>query len=405
MIETAARARRGARRHARRPARRCPAHPPREHHRHRLRPVGRRPPRLQQTSYEGPTGITGVLHHACAAAGIEAVSLWASVPHYVAATPNPKVALALVRGVRGRRRRGRSTPASSRRPPRTTSARSAPRWPSDPEVRAFVERLESAMDEVDEDTPPDIPRATRSRGDFQRFLRQRGPTAEPSALCCRADDPVVAVAADLRLTASAGSPGAGCPRRSRDRRAHAVELGLGVRDRDPLAAHHVPVAPGGGLQIPRLARAPSGRSRAGPRPVGRPPSWPRRSCSRSARTTPSGRRSTRSTRPRTQVGTEGEREAALEPHRLAVVARGSPPSSARARRRPARGTAARRRTRRTLRRQAISNSSNRSSRVAPGDWWKRSSTWCSAIPERWWIVGSCGMRKTRANLYLSGHTR
>src|SRR3712207_7130689 len=53
---------------------------------------------FQQSSYEGPTGMVGVLHHACTQAEFTAVSLWASVPHYVAAAPNPKAALALIRG-------------------------------------------------------------------------------------------------------------------------------------------------------------------------------------------------------------------------------------------------------------------------------------------------------------------
>src|SRR3712207_7253412 len=45
---------------------------------------------FQQSSYEGPTGMVGVLHHACTQADFTAVSLWASVPHYVAAAPNPR---------------------------------------------------------------------------------------------------------------------------------------------------------------------------------------------------------------------------------------------------------------------------------------------------------------------------
>src|SRR3954451_18705439 len=56
---------------------------------------------FERTSYEGPTGIAGVLHAGCAATGLDSVSLWAPVPHYVAATPNPKAALALVRGFEG----------------------------------------------------------------------------------------------------------------------------------------------------------------------------------------------------------------------------------------------------------------------------------------------------------------
>ena len=48
---------------------------------------------------------------------------------------------------------------------------------SDPEVKAFVERLESAMDEVSDDPvdPDNIPSADTIARDFQRFLRQRGP--------------------------------------------------------------------------------------------------------------------------------------------------------------------------------------------------------------------------------------
>ena len=51
---------------------------------------------LQMSRYEGPTGITGVLHETCRQAGIESASLWAAVPHYVSQTPSPKAALALV---------------------------------------------------------------------------------------------------------------------------------------------------------------------------------------------------------------------------------------------------------------------------------------------------------------------
>src|SRR5919197_2963622 len=52
-----------------------------------------------QTRYEGPTGIVGVLHDACARAGLESASLWAPVPHYVAAVPSPKASLALIKRI------------------------------------------------------------------------------------------------------------------------------------------------------------------------------------------------------------------------------------------------------------------------------------------------------------------
>ena len=54
---------------------------------------------LQRSRYEGPTGIVGVLQHACNEAGIESASLWAAVPAYAPGTPSPKAALALVQRV------------------------------------------------------------------------------------------------------------------------------------------------------------------------------------------------------------------------------------------------------------------------------------------------------------------
>ena len=54
---------------------------------------------LQETRYEGPTGIAGVLQDACVAAGIPAVTFWAAVPHYVSQPPNPKATVALLRRV------------------------------------------------------------------------------------------------------------------------------------------------------------------------------------------------------------------------------------------------------------------------------------------------------------------
>jgi hypothetical protein len=54
---------------------------------------------LTRSSYEGPTGIVGVLHDACARADLPSMSVWAAVPAYVPAAASPKGALALVRRV------------------------------------------------------------------------------------------------------------------------------------------------------------------------------------------------------------------------------------------------------------------------------------------------------------------
>ncbi len=131
---------------------------------------------LERSSYEGPTGIVGVLHDACGRAGLPSVSLWASVPHYIAAAPNPKAALELVRRVEGLA--GVAVDAAeleqaSEEYERQVSAAVA----SDPDVRAFVEQLEETADEVGQEiSPPQrIPSADKIARDFQRYLRQRGP--------------------------------------------------------------------------------------------------------------------------------------------------------------------------------------------------------------------------------------
>jgi proteasome assembly chaperone (PAC2) family protein len=51
---------------------------------------------LQPSSYEGPTGIVGVLHGACQDAGLPSASLWAAVPTYLPGASSPKAALALI---------------------------------------------------------------------------------------------------------------------------------------------------------------------------------------------------------------------------------------------------------------------------------------------------------------------
>jgi predicted ATP-grasp superfamily ATP-dependent carboligase len=128
---------------------------------------------IQASSYEGPTGIVGVLHTACAQAGLPSASLWASVPHYVAAASNPKAALALLRRVEVLI--GVSVDVSELESSAADYERQvgmAVR--SDPDIQAFVERLEQAADSEDQSTPDDLPSGDILASEFQRFLRQRG---------------------------------------------------------------------------------------------------------------------------------------------------------------------------------------------------------------------------------------
>jgi predicted ATP-grasp superfamily ATP-dependent carboligase len=129
---------------------------------------------IQASAYEGPTGIVGVLHTICADAGIPSASLWASVPHYVAAAANPKAALALLRkmevliGVSVDVSELESAAADYERQVGVAVQ-------SDPDIQAFVERLEQAADNEDQASPEDLPSGDAIAREFQRFLRQRGP--------------------------------------------------------------------------------------------------------------------------------------------------------------------------------------------------------------------------------------
>jgi predicted ATP-grasp superfamily ATP-dependent carboligase len=127
---------------------------------------------LTRSNYEGPTGIVGVLHDACRRKGMTSASLWAAVPHYVAATPNPKAALALLR--RLETVTGTSVDASeleeesSRFESQIDTAVA-----ENPEVEEFVRGL-AAEQEREAEEAGELPSGEAIARDFERFLRQRG---------------------------------------------------------------------------------------------------------------------------------------------------------------------------------------------------------------------------------------
>jgi proteasome assembly chaperone (PAC2) family protein len=128
---------------------------------------------MQGSTYEGPTGIVGVLHAACAQAGLPSASLWAGVPHYVAAAANPKAALALLRRVEGLI--GVSVDVSELESAAADYERQVGlAVQSDPDIQAFVERLEQAAEGEQDVAPEDVPSGDAIAREFQRFLRQRG---------------------------------------------------------------------------------------------------------------------------------------------------------------------------------------------------------------------------------------
>jgi predicted ATP-grasp superfamily ATP-dependent carboligase len=128
---------------------------------------------LDRSSYEGPTGIVGVLHDTFRDRGIPSASLWAAIPHYVAAVPNPKAALALLRRLEGLTgvviEASELEEAMSRFEEQVNRSVSA-----NPEIEELVARLEAEQGEDDAKIGPgDVPSGDSIAQDFQRFLRQR----------------------------------------------------------------------------------------------------------------------------------------------------------------------------------------------------------------------------------------
>ncbi|MEU9522451.1 MULTISPECIES: filament polymerization regulator ParJ [unclassified Streptomyces] len=123
---------------------------------------------LEETKYEGPTGIVGILQEACAHAGVPAVSLWAAVPHYVSQPPNPKATLALL---------NRLEDLIGVRVPLGELAEDARAWQvgvdqlaaEDTEVAEYVQSLEEARDTAE------LPEASGEAiaREFERYLRRR----------------------------------------------------------------------------------------------------------------------------------------------------------------------------------------------------------------------------------------
>ena len=128
---------------------------------------------LVRSTYEGPTGIVGVLHDACTGLGLRTASLWAATPHYISATPNPQAALALLR----RLHELIGTPAGGgelERAAREYALRVASAIADDPDIAGYVEQLEQAADaEDDARSVEDTPSGDELAADFERYLRER----------------------------------------------------------------------------------------------------------------------------------------------------------------------------------------------------------------------------------------
>jgi proteasome assembly chaperone (PAC2) family protein len=127
---------------------------------------------VEQSTYQGATGIVGVFQNACVEAGVPAMSFWAAVPHYVSQARVPKAAVALLHRIEevldvevplG------GLPEQAEEWERTVSEMAE----ADDEVREYVRQLEEQA-AIDNDA--DVPEADGDAiaADFERYLRRRG---------------------------------------------------------------------------------------------------------------------------------------------------------------------------------------------------------------------------------------
>ncbi|MEM9514574.1 MAG: PAC2 family protein [Actinomycetota bacterium] len=110
---------------------------------------------LRRSTYEGPTGIVGVLHDALHRSGLATASLWAAVPGYASQVPSPKAAMALVDRVCTMI--GTPAPlASLAAGAAEYDARVAALIADDDDMAEYLERLEQYIDDDDDgdDQPP-----------------------------------------------------------------------------------------------------------------------------------------------------------------------------------------------------------------------------------------------------------
>ena len=134
-------------------------------------------PRSRST-YQGPTGIVGVINQMARDRGIPAGSLWANMPFYVQRTPNPKGTLAILERLNAAFRFDLTLHDLE-----VFAARFDAQVASDiegnPEVAEYARRVTEETDEDDEPQiiqPPDrdeLPDAEAMVDELERFLREQ----------------------------------------------------------------------------------------------------------------------------------------------------------------------------------------------------------------------------------------
>jgi predicted ATP-grasp superfamily ATP-dependent carboligase len=133
--------------------------------------------RVATTSYEGPTGILGVLHREAVNQSLPSLSLWAAAPHYIAASTNPAVALGLLRTLADLT--GWSLDLGHfRQEVKTFQAEVDAVIQSNPEALAYIRQLEDQIEETAEHDQS-LPSHETLLKDLEEFLRRDRSNDDP----------------------------------------------------------------------------------------------------------------------------------------------------------------------------------------------------------------------------------
>ncbi len=133
---------------------------------------------LSRSTLDAPAGVQSILEHVLHRRGIEAVSLWAQVPHYVASMAYPLASAALVQALCAET--GLVFDSSRlRRESAVQRERLDQLVANNPDHAGMVSQLESAYDEmhgppVVEDEP-EIPTVDELAAEVEQFLRDQQP--------------------------------------------------------------------------------------------------------------------------------------------------------------------------------------------------------------------------------------
>jgi len=128
---------------------------------------------LSPSRYEGPTGITGILHRYCASKGLPSVSFWASVPHYLPSVPSAPAALALLQSL-SRLLGGSFDAAHLERTSEDYQRQVSAAVAQDSDLTSYVRMLEERYDTQAVPGTRNLPSGDELARELERFLREKG---------------------------------------------------------------------------------------------------------------------------------------------------------------------------------------------------------------------------------------